>query len=70
MVAIVILLYTSFSECRSGGKKLSDVRSFSILQLEEVLSSFNDDNSANFSGEKKYNEEFRGVYFLTVQEKL
>ena len=31
--------------------------------------SFNNDNSANFSGEKKYNEEFRGVYFLTKREK-
>ena len=29
---------------------------------------FNNDNSANFSGEKKYNEEFRGVYYLTIRE--
>ena len=27
------------------------------------------DNSANFSGEKKYNDKFRGVYFLTIREK-
>ena len=31
--------------------------------------SFNNDNSANFSGEKQLNEEFRGVYFLTIREK-
>ena len=30
---------------------------------------FNNDNSANFSGDKKYNKEFRGVYFLTMREK-
>ena len=35
-----------------------------------VLTSFNNDNSASFSGEKKYNEEFRGVYFLTTRKKL
>ena len=39
----------------SGGNKLSNVRSFSILQSREVLTSFNNDNSANVSGEKKYN---------------
>ena len=55
---------------RSGGNKLSDVRSFIILLSEEGLTFFNNDNSANFSGEKKkYNEEFRGVYFLTIREK-
>ena len=53
----------------SGGNKLSNVRSFSILQSGEVSTFFNNDNSANFSGEKKYNEEFRGVYFLTIHEK-
>ena len=42
---------------------------FSILQSGEVLASFNNDNSVNFSGEKRYNEEFRDVYFLTIHEK-
>ena len=60
---------TSLSECRSGRNKLSNVRNFSILQSGEVFSSFNNDNSANFSGKKKYNEEFLGVYFLTIREK-
>ena len=52
MVAVVILL----RECHSGGNKLSNVRSFSILQSGEGSTSFNSDNNANFPGEKKYNE--------------
>ena len=64
VVAVVILLRVL---AREG--KLSNVRNFSILQSGEVFSSFKNDNSANFSGEKKYNEEFRGVYFLTIREK-
>ena len=38
------------------GNKLSNVRSFSILHSVQGLTSFNNDNSANFSGETKYNE--------------
>ena len=30
----------------------------------EVFSSFNNHDNVNCSGEKKYNEEFRGVYFF------
>ena len=56
-------------ECRSCVDKLSNVRSFIILQSGEGLTSLNNDNSANFSGEKKCNEEFQGVYFLTIREK-
>ena len=48
---------------------VSNVWSFSVLQSGEVLSSFNNDKSANFSGEKKFSEEFRGVYFLTIRGK-
>ena len=39
----------------------------SFLQSGEVLTSFINDYSANFSGDKKYNEEFRGVYFLAIR---
>ena len=47
-----------------------DVLAFwAILQSGEVLTSFNNDDSANFSGKKWYNEEFRGVYFWTIREK-
>ena len=45
------------------------MRSFSIFQSGEVLIFFINDNSANFSGEKKYSEEFRGVWFLTIPVK-
>ena len=30
------------------------------------LTSFNEDNSTHFSGEKKYNEAFGGFYFLRI----
>ena len=42
----------SAEECPSGENKLSDVRSFIILRLQEGLPSFNKNNLANFSGEK------------------
>ena len=57
----------SFSH--SGGNKLSNVRSFSILQSGEGSTFFNIDNSANFSRAKKYNEESQSVYLLTIHEK-
>ena len=68
MVAVVILLRVLVSVVVAG-TRLSNVRNFSILQSGEVFSSFNNDKSANFSDEKKYNEEFRGVYFLTIRKK-
>ena len=41
---------------------MKNVRGFVILRPEEGLTSFNKDNSAKFSGEKKkYNEGFWGV---------
>ena len=47
-----------------AGKMLTNVRSFIILQSGEGLTSFNKDNSANFSGEKKnINEAFRVSIF-------
>ena len=36
---------------------------------EGDLTSFNIDNSAIFSDEKKYNEAFRGIYSLRIREK-
>ena len=47
MIAVVILLRV-LRECRGGGNKLSNVRSFSILRSEEGLTSCNKDNGANF----------------------
>ena len=65
MVAIIILLQVC------GRNKLSkfNVRSFVIYQLGYGLTSFNKDSSANFSGEKKYNKDFQGVYFASMREK-
>ena len=57
----------SFSH--SGGNKLLNVRSFSILQSGKGSTFFNIDNSANFSRAKKYNEESQSVYLLTIREK-
>ena len=62
----IILHYHHYS---SGGNKLTNVRSFSILQSREVLTFFNNDNRANFSAEKKYTEQFRVVYFLRLRGK-
>ena len=42
-------------------RKLSNVRIFSFLQSGEVLTSFNHDNGANFSGEKKSTMKNSGV---------
>ena len=48
-------------------KKLSNVRSFIILRSGEGLPSFNKENSANVSGEKKkYNKAFWNVYYSRV----
>ena len=42
---------------------LTNVTSFIILQSGEGLAFFNKDNSANFSGGKKEQWSFPGVYF-------
>ena len=59
------------TECCNGGNKLSNVRSFIIMWLAEGLTAINKDNSADFLGEKKYNEEIRGggcLFFDNTQE--
>ena len=65
----VFILPRVKQECCSGGNKSSNIGSSIILFSGEGLTSFNNDNSTNFSGEKKYNEAFLGVYFLTIREK-
>ena len=50
MVAVVTLLRV-LARRRSGENKLSNVRSFIILQSEEGVISFTKGNSAKFSGE-------------------
>ena len=54
-------------ECRSGGNKWSYVRSFIILRPGEGLTS-NKHTVLTFLVNHKYNEVFRGVYFLTFRE--
>ena len=66
---INIKIISHYHHYSSGGNKLTNVRSFSILQSREVLTFFNNDNRANFSGEKRYNEQFLGVYFLRLRGK-
>ena len=58
--------YESYPEYRNGGNELSNVRSFIIAR--EGVTSFNTDNSAIFSNEKRYNEGLVGVYFLRIRE--
>ena len=63
---------TSFSErvvVAETSYQILDVLEFCNRERAKYATSFNNDNSANFSGEKKYNEEFQGVYFLTIPEK-
>ena len=52
MIAVVILSFTD-NVLASRGIKSSNGRSFIILRSGEDSSSFNKNNSANFSGEKK-----------------
>jgi len=65
-VAVVTLLRVFNSE---GGNELSNVRSFITLRSREGLTSFNIDNGAIFCNEKRYNEPFRGDYFLRIRRK-
>jgi len=67
----VFMLPRVKQECCSGVNKLSNVGSFIILLSGEGLTSFNKDNSTNFSGEKKYSEAFRGVlFFYSTRENI
>ena len=47
-----------------AGNMLRNVTSFIILQSGEGLTSFNKDNSANFTGEKKTSMKLSGCLFL------
>ena len=52
-----------------AGNKLSNVRSFSILQSGEGSTSFNNHNSPDFSGEKKSMKNFRvSIFFLNTRK--
>ena len=69
MIAVVILVEI-LARCRSVGNKLSNVnRGLITMRSGQGFTSSNKDNSANFSGEKKYNDAFRGVCFYTARKK-
>ena len=57
----VFLLPRVKQECCSGGNKLSNVGSSIILLSGGGLTSFNNDNSTNFSGKKKSTMKLSGV---------
>ena len=73
IIVILLLFYVFYRECRSGGRKSSNLlinRSFTILRSGEALTSFNKNNLVDFSVEKMFSEAFRDDYFLRVREKL
>ena len=69
-VIVVVILIRVFARLWVWLRRqvIKKVRGLVILRPGEGLTSFNKDNSANFSGEKKCNEGFRGVYFLSAKK--
>ena len=66
-VVAAVIQQRVLSSVVMAGTSYQMLEVLSFLQSGEVLTSFINDYSANFSGDKKYNEEFRGVYFLTIR---
>ena len=67
LVILLRVFHDFWREGRSGGNMLSNVEVLSFCDREET--SIYKNNRANFSGAKKYNVAFRGVYFLRISEK-
>ena len=65
----VVILLRYLRECRGGGSKLSNIRTFIILLLGKGLTSFNKNNCANVSVKKNDNEALWGVSFLSRRQK-
>ena len=73
IIVILLLFYVFYRECRSGGRKSSNLlinRSFTILRSGEALTSFNKNDLVDLSVEKMFSEAFRDDYFLRIREKL
>ena len=69
IIVILLLFYVFYRECRSRGRKSSNLlitRSFTILRSGEALTSFNKNNLVDFSVEKMFSEAFRDDYFLRI----
>ena len=63
----MVAYFEFWRECRSGGNKFSNVRSFIILLSGEGLTSFCLINRTNFFGEKKENGSFPGCLLLSTR---
>ena len=50
---VVVVVTMSFTKCRGGGNKLSNVRGFSILRPGKALTFFNKSNCTHSLDEKK-----------------
>ena len=69
IAAVIVLRVLARMSPGSGGSKLSNAISFTILGSGEGLPSFDKNNGANFSGGKTYNEALWGIYILRIREK-
>ena len=66
---VIAVVTMSFSKCRSGGNKLSNVRGFSILHPGKALTFFNKGNCTYFLDEKKAQLSFsRNPFFRNTRE--
>ena len=63
VIGVVILLRV-LARMPISGNKLLVVKSLIILRSGEGQTSFNENNHANYCGEKIYNKAFQGVYFV------
>ena len=69
MAAVIVLRVPARMSPGNGGNKLSNAISVTILGSGEGLTSFEKNNGANFSGGKKVQWSFVGIYFLRIREK-
>ena len=63
VIGVVILLRV-LARMPISGNKLLVVKSLIILRSGDGQTSFNENNHANYCGEKIYNKAFQGVYFV------
>ena len=63
-VIAVVILPRALARMLISRNKLSVVKSLIILQSWEGQTSFNENNHANYCGEKIYKKAFQGVYFV------
>ena len=59
-----VILPWALTRMPISGNKVLVVKSLIILRSGEGQTSFNENNHANYCGEKIYNKAFQGVYFV------